>query len=432
MPNIDLYTVASNTPRSRVVLVTAVLSAVIFGLIAVRLQFGDLIAELTVPSDPQAPAMAEMARTLAPSDPLAVWLDATLEKNTLAPDRTDSAVKKFEETVRLSPRDFRWWIELGRAYEQADRPEDAEAAHLQAIKLAPSYTFPRWQIGNFYLRQGRDAEAFSELKKATVNNQTYREQVFSLAWEYFGKDPQKLEEVAADLPDVHAGLAIFYAQRGQAADSLRVWNLLTDEQKRDYIPILRVLAQGLFDRRFYPQALEFSRQLGSDVDAAPETVTNAGFEKPVGGTDENKFEWSILRNDPRIEIAVDQVIHHDGLKSLRVGFKNYSRPDLANIYQIIVVQPSRTYKISFWVRTESLKSSGLPVLQVVNTVDDKLITLTAPFPSGTVDWQHVSVEFATPPNCNAIYIRTGRAFCGDICPISGTFWYDDFDLKRLN
>lgn len=432
MPNADLYTVASNTTRSRAVLGAVVLSAALFALIAARLQFGDLIAELTVPSDPQAAEMAQIARSLAPSDPLAIWLAATIEKNSFSAEKTDSAVEKFEETVRLSPRDFRWWIELGRAYEQADRPADAESAMLRSVALAPAYTFPHWQLGNFYLRQGREDEAFAELKKATAGSQTYREQVFSLAWEYFGQDSGKLEQVVADTPDAHAGLAIFYAQRGRAADSLRVWNLLTDEQKRDHDQIFNTLAQGLYDRRYYPQALELARQLGTDLDAKPEAVTNAGFERPIGGPDETKFGWIVVRNDSRVDIAADQSIHHEGSRGLRFAFKNYTKPELANLYQTIVVEPGRTYRISFWIRTESLKSSGLPQLQIVNALDDKLITLTAPYPAGTNDWQQVGVEFTTPSNCNAVYVRTVRAFCGENCPLTGTFWYDDFELKRTN
>lgn len=432
MANADLFTIDSKSAGPRIVLAAAVIAALLFGWVAVRRQFGDMIAELTLPNDPNAAAMAEIARGMAPSDPLTMWLSATLEKNVFTPEKTDSAVKMFEETVRLSPRDFRWWIELGRAYEQSGKPELAEAALKQAVAIAPMYTFPRWQIGNFYLRQGREEAAFAELRKATENNQTYREQVFSLAWEYFDKDTAKLEQLAADRPDVHAGLALFYGQRGLAADSLRIWNLLTDEQKSDYPQIFRALAQGLYDRRFFPQALAFTQQLGMDTDAKPEAVSNPGFEGPVGSSGETRFGWIVTRGDGKIEISSDSGIHHEGSKSLRVVFKTYTKPELFNIYQTVVVEPGKAYKLSFWVKTDNLRSSGLPQLQIVNANDDKIITLTPPFPAGSNDWQQINVEFTAPGSCTGVYIRTGRAFCGDNCPLVGTFWYDEFELKRLN
>ncbi len=259
--------------------------ALAFGWFAVRWQFGDMIAELTTAGSPSAEQMADIARGMAPSDPLTMWLKATLANNVFTPENTASSVGMFEDTVRLAPRDFRWWIELGRAYEQDEKPVQAEAAFKKAIELGPTYTFPRWQLGNFYLRQGRTDEAFAELKLATKNNQTYREQVFSLAWEYFDKDPAKLEQIAADGPDVHASLALFYAQRGRAADSLRNWDMLNDEQKAENPQIVQTIAQGLFEKKFYPQALEFARQLGIDPDAKPEAVTNASFEKTIGNAE---------------------------------------------------------------------------------------------------------------------------------------------------
>jgi len=432
MAQIDLQIRPSNTLIPRVILGVAVVVALIFGWVAIRRQFGNMIAELTSTSDPAAGQMAEIAYSMAPSDPLTMWLKATIEKNIFTPERTDAAVKMFEQTVRLSPRDFRWWIELGRAYEQDEKPAQAEAALKQAIALAPAYTFPHWQLGNFYLRQNRRDEAFAELKLATENNQTYREQVFSLAWEYFDKNPAKLEEIAADRPDVHASLAMFYAQRGRAADSLRNWNMLNDEQKASFPQIASAIAQGLYDRRFYPQALEFARQLGIDPDSRPEAVTNAGFEKLLGNADDTKFGWRVLRNEGKLDIATDSSVHHDGAKSARLSFKGFSKPELYALGQNVVVEPGRSYKLSFWLRTESLRSAGMPQLQVVNGVDDKIITLSSAFPSGTNDWQLITIDFTAPAECTAVVIRTVRGFCGQECPITGTLWYDDFDLKRLN
>jgi tetratricopeptide (TPR) repeat protein len=433
MAQSDLKIVGSAGQRPRMLLGACALIAIVLGSVAVRRQFGDMIAELTTNGDPSSVELADLAHGMAPGDPLVMWLKATLEKNVFSPERTESSVRMFEETVRLSPRDYRWWIELGRAYEQAERPEQAENAFKRSIELAPTYTFPRWQLGNFYLRQGQSDLAFAELKRVTENNETYRDQVFSLAWEYFDKDPVQLEQVVADKPEVHAALATFYAQRGRAADSLRNWNLLSEDQKDKYPLIAKAIMQGLLDRRFFPQALEFARQLDIDPDARPEAVTNAGFEKPLGNADITKFGWRTSRNDSKIEVAVDAAVHHDGAKSARITFKRYIKPDLYTLGQNIVVEPERSYKLSFWVRTENLHSAGMPQLQVVNGNDDQLITNSPAFVSGTNDWRQIVIEIRTPANCTGLVIYTSRASCGgEGCPISGTMWYDEFELKRLN
>lgn len=427
----DLKLIEMKGAKVRVLLAAAILFALVFGWISVRRQFGDMLAELTATNDPNAAAAAEIAGNMAPSDPLPMWLKATVAKNDFNLERSRSSIGLFEATVRLAPADFRWWIELGRSYEQADLPEKAEAAMKRAIELAPFYTFPRWQLGNFYLRQGRSDEAFAELRKATENNQLYREQVFSLAWDYFGKDTAQLEKVIADKPDVYASLALFYGARGQAADSLRIWNRLGDEDKAAHPQFLSVIAQGLYEKRYFPEALEFAKQLGMDPDAQPETITNGGFERGLGDEKETRFGWKVTRNDSKLDISADATVHREGSRSLKLNFRSYAKPELYNVLQTVVVQPGKNYRLKFWLRTENLRSAGAPQLQILNANDDKLITNSAAYPTGTNDWQEITVEFTAPENCNGVNIRTVRGFCGDNCPIVGMLWYDGFELKRL-
>ena len=432
MTNADLALTDSKAIKARVVLVAAIVVALVFGWVAVRRQFGGMIAELTAVNDPNAVTAAELARSMAPSDPITMWLKATIEKNVFSPERTAAAVKMFEDTVRLSPYDFRWWIELGRAYEQADMPERAEAALKRATELAPTYTFPRWQLGNFYLRQDRSDEAFVQFKIATENNQTYREQVFSLAWDYFEKDTSKLEQVIADKPDVYASLALFYGGRGQAADSLRIWNKLDDTAKASHPQYISVIAQGLYEKRHFPQALEFAKQLGMDQDAVPNSITNGGFEHGITDEKETRFGWKLFRTDNKFDASGDTTIKRSGVRSLKINFRKFNKAELSNVWQNVVVEPGKAYKLSAWVRTENLRSGGNPQLQIVNANDDKILTNSAAFANGTNDWTQVTLDFTAPENCNGIVLRTVRSFCGEDCPIVGTIWYDDFELKKLN
>jgi hypothetical protein len=419
----DLVVDPSNSTKSRVIVAIVVILSLAAAFFAVRWQLGNMLADLTRFTDPNAEEIAAVAADWAPGDPVARWLKAST-----AADPAE-AIRLFEQTIQLAPNDYRWRIELARALEQDEQSERAEAELKKALELAPAYAYPRWHLGNFYLRQDRADDAIAELRKAAENNQFYRDQVFSLAWDYFNKDAAQLENLAGEGAEARARLAHFFAARGYAADALRNWNRLSDEEKskRDYIA--RVIAQGLFEQRAFPQALEFARQLGLDSEATSETVTNGMFEKGVSQGDGSRFGWGLARNDPRVEMATDMRVKHEGTRSLRTSFKGLVKP-FANLYQTVVVEPGKRYKLRFWVRTENLKSAGLPVLQVVNANDDKLLVSSPPFPGGTADWQEMSVEFATPPNCNGISIRTVRSDCGEDCPITGIFWYDDFELSR--
>jgi Flp pilus assembly protein TadD len=412
----------------RIGLIAAVLLAMLFGWLAIRWQLGNMLAGLTSPTDQNGREIAQLAVKLAPSDALSNWLLADSTRD--ADADTVAAEKRFETVVQLSPNDFRWWIELGRAREQAENITDAEKAFVKAVNLAPNYTFPRWQLGNFYLRQNRSDEAFAELKKAAQANEIYRDQVLSIAWDFFGQDASKLEQTVGDSPAVRAGLAKFYALKGRAEDSLRVWNTLSEEDKQSNFETAKAIAQALFDKRFYRQAIEFVRQLEIEPDAQNQTIQNAGFEKDIGEAKDVYFGWRISPAE-KIEIKLDPTQKFEGSRSLRVTFNGYINPSLYSIYQYVTVEPAVRYRLSFRLRTENLRSGGAPQLEIYNANDDKSIATSSSYPIGTNDWQQIKVDFTAPSNAEAVGIRTIRAFCGSNCPIVGTFWYDDFKLERL-
>ena len=426
----DLIVLEPNILRSRLLLIGVVLVMLVLTWFGVRWQLGDMLANLTLPTDENAPEIAVFAENLAPSDPRTSWLRAETGDQ-LPDDSSVSSVERAEQTVRLAPFDYRWRVDLGRALERDDQLGRAEAELKRAVELATSFAYPRWHLGNFYLRQNRTDEAFAQLKEATKNNTEYREQVYSLAWEYFAKDAAQVEKMAGNDPDARASLAYFFAAHGRAADSLRNWNLLSDRDKAANYSIGKSIALGLYEQRHFVQALEFSKQNGNDVAAYAGAVTNGGFESPLTETETAWFGWQITRSDPKIEAIADAKLKHLGDRSLRVTFRNYVKPVLANIFQTVVVEPKMRYRLRFFVRTDGLKSSGGPMIEIGNANDDKSIAQSKQFQMGNNDWQEMTVEFTAPDNCDGIQIRTIRSYCGDSCAINGTFWYDDFELTKL-
>ena len=420
----------SRTPVTRIILAAAIIFAIAFGWFTIRWQFGNMLAELTLPNEANAAEIAKLAVNLAASDPLSNWLFASTRRETFTPDKFSESSSGFETVVKLAPNDFRWWIELGRTREQIEDMEAAEKAYLRAVELAPTYTYPHWQLGNFYLRQGKGDQAFQELQKAAENNSVYRDQVFSIAWDYYEQDTAKLEQIAGDSPAVRAGLARFYAGKERAEDSLRIWNTLSDESKQENAAFAKVIAQALYERRSFRQSIEFLRQLGIEPNAKAETVQNGDFERPIGEAKDTYFGWKVSSLE-KIDIKLDPTQKHEGTRSLRVSFNGYSDPTLFNLLQYVVVNPQTQYRLSFWIRTDNLKSGGTPTLEIYNANDDKSIVTSKPFPTGKNDWQQIKMEFTTPENVEAIGIRTTRAFCGFECPIVGTFWYDDFKLEKI-
>ena len=406
-----------------------ILTAVVFGWLAIRWQIGNMLAELTTPADPNAKEIGQVAQSFAPGDPLATWLAVSTEKDVLTPEKIENSLDKYEETVRLAPNDFRWWVELGRAREQSSTPESAESAYLRAIELAPTYTYPHWQLGNFYLRQNRSEEAFGELKKAAQNNLRFRQQVYSIAWEFYDQDKARLEAIGGEMSDAKVGLAQFYASKELPEDSLRVWNSLTKEEKQQNESVAKSVAQILWDKQKFRSAVELVRETGIEPQAKAATIQNGGFEEAIGKPETTYFGWKISPVE-KMSVQLDASQKHDGRRSLKVSFSGFSEPQLGNVLQIVAISPGENYRLSFWLKTEELKSAGLPVLEILDSKESRLIVASKPFPTGTTDWQKITLDFTAPVIAEGLFVRTARAYCGDSCPIVGAFWYDDFTLEK--
>lgn len=418
--------------KGRIVLIALIIVALVFAWFAVRWQLGNMLASLTPANAPNAKSIAGFAHTLSPRDPITNWFKANVEKDVFTPESLAKSVEDFEQTVRFAPEDFRYWLELGRAYEQAENYEQAEKSFRQAAVLAPNYSVVHWQTGNFYLRRGKESEAFSELRKSAETSAIYREQVFSIVWEYYEKDIAKLEQLASEKSDVRAGLAKFYAAKERPEDSLRIWNTLSEQDKLRNQDVARLIAQALYDKRFYRASIEFVRQIGIEPQAQAETLQNGGFESPISVDPKDAFfGWKIAKID-KVEVNTDPIKKKEGNRSLRVSFNGFTGIELKNILQIVTVEPNKKYRLSFWVKTENLKSAGTPTLEIVNANDEKIITTSAAFQNGTNDWTPMTIEFTTPDKSEAVALRFDRAYCGDACPIVGTFWVDDFKFEKIN
>lgn len=389
---------------------------------AVAWQFGNMIADFTKPTEPNAASVSRMALGLSPSDPLTNWLAASVRQEAAFDDPSG-----FEDVVRMSPNDYRWWGQLGRAFEQADKSKQAEQAFLYARQIAPAYVLPQWQIGNFYLRQGRDKEALEALKTAARRDPIYREQVFSVVWDYYEKDPSKVEEIAAGKPEVLSGLAKFYAARNLPQKSLDVWNRLSQKDRDANRQTAELIAQALYDKRYLNSAAKFIDELEIEKDAATGKILNGGFEKDLLAPEKVFFSWKVSPAQG-IRTRITNFKKHSGKRSLEVGFGGYKNPEINNIYQTIPLEPGKSYAIEFWVKGESLASAGPPFLEVISANDSKQLARSEAFGTGTFDWKRMRVSFRVPSDAEGVMIRTAREICGEGCLLTGTFWYDDFSV----
>lgn len=415
----------------KAIMTLVVLLALVSTWFVVRWYLGNTIAEYFHPENNRLET-AQMAVNLAPNDPLPHWRLGNLAQKELPPDQIALAVTEYEKAVSLSPNDYRLWMEFGEALEQAGESDKAERALREAVKLAPSYAYPRWYLGNLLVRTDRYAEGFAELQRASEENDQFQTQLFNLAWQLNKDDFNTLQESVGKTPVIRAAFAKYLVERGHYDEGLRLWNTLTDTEKRESRFAGDPIIAGLITAQRYHQAMEIWNEVSPGPAYHAETghIIDRGFEDNLAHGPGAVFGWQVQSNS-QVQIGIDAGQGHSGSRSLRVYFQVRSHVDTINVSQLVPVTANTEYDFECYVKTEKLESAETPVVQIVKANDDALLASSQPAATGNSDWQRISLSFKTADKAEAVRVKMIRNSCLDspVCPIFGTVWYDDFDLK---
>lgn len=408
-----------------------VLLALFASWFVVRWYIGNTIAEYFHPEEHRLET-AQMAVNLAPNDPLSHWRLGNLVLRELPPDQISVVVTEYEKAVSLSPNDYRMWMEFGGALEQAGEFDKAEKALRQAVKLAPSYAYPRWYLGNLLLRTDRYAEGFAELRRASEENSQFQAQLFTLAWQLNKNDFESLRATVGASPGMRAAFSQYLIERGRYDDGLKLWNSLTENEKKESRFAGDPIITSLMSARRYHKAMEIWNEVapGPSYRAELGEILDGGFENNLAHGPGAVFGWQVQSNS-QVQIGIDAGQGHSGSRSLRVYFQVRSHIDTINVSQLVPVKPNSEYEFECYLKTEKLESAETPVVLVVNAGDDKFLAGSPGAPTGTADWQRISFSFRTGGQTEAVKVTMVRNSCANspVCPIFGTVWYDDFNLK---
>lgn len=443
LPSSDqLKLINLRVPLLRALLIAPALAAIMCAWFAARWYVGNTMSPYAIAAGADNGLdIARVAARLAPDDPQTHWSLAEIEKRGFTPEALNASVKEYEESVSRSPNDYRLWMDLGRAREQAGDAARGEQALQRAVELAPSYALPRWHLGNALVRHGKFDDGLAELRLAASRDQTLRGNVFDLAWGLYDGDVQAISEKLGDSPAARAQLTGYLLGRTRLEDALRLWDSLNPSEKRNEHATGESLMNALEQAKRYRAAIELYAAFASEGAYIPQIgqIQNGGFESDkaivTGGamTGANAFSWNI-QSVPQAQAAIDARIHQGGARSLRVVFNARTNLSFNNISQLVAVDPGARYRFQCNVRTKDLKSAGTPILEIVSALDNSVLGASSPLPVGTSEWQQVTIDFATNPKTEGIILRTNRAACSTVdavCPIFGIVWYDDFNLQRL-
>jgi tetratricopeptide (TPR) repeat protein len=419
----------------RIILILLLLGAGVWSYYVIRWYLGNTLAEYFDPNQGNL-AAANWAAQMAPDDPLTHWRIAQVSQKTLPLDQQAAAIAEYEKAVSLSPNDYRFWMALGTAQEQAGNPAKAELALKRAVVLAPSYAYPRWYLGNLYLRNGRYEEAFAELRVASQADLELLPQLFNLVWEIYNNDPEALKNAVGQSSPARANFALYLIGRKRVDEGLRLWNDLSSEEKRSNKDVgEKMIANLIMELRYHDALQVWNDVMSEKFRMQIDQIFDGSFEEPVAYAPDTIFGW-LVKGVPQLHIGIDPNKSHSGERSLRLGFQVRTNIQEINASQLIAVNPNKEYDFQCYVATDKLETGSGPQVQIVDANTGQALGISAMPATGTNDWQPLGFSFKTSDKTQAVMLKVVRFTCGTeeapICPIYGSVWYDDFTLKRRN
>lgn len=430
----EIVHVDVRNPVVRIVLILLLLAAVVWSYFAVRWYIGNTLAEYFNPA-PTDFKVANMAVDFAPKDPLTHWRLAQVSQKLLPLDQHAHAIAEYERAVALSPNDYRFWMALGTAHEQIGDSAKGEQALKRAVELAPSYSYPRWYLGNLLLRSGRYEEAFKELRLAAEANADLEPQQFNFLWAIYSDNLDALKTAMGEGSERRARFALYLVNRQRHDDGLRVWDSLSGDEKKTNREIGNSMIAQLLIVRRYHDAMKVWNDIAANERYRAELghIFDGSFEDAINYGPEMVFAWQV-KGAPQLEIGIDPTKSNGGARSLRLVFQVRSNLESLDISQLVPVATNSEYDFEYYFTTDKLESGSAPMVQVIDAYSAQLLASSEQAPSGSTPWTRVGLSFKTSDKTEAVMLKVVRQNCSDeetpICPIFGSIWYDDFSIKR--
>jgi tetratricopeptide (TPR) repeat protein len=350
----------------------------------------------------------------------------------------DKAIQAYQRAIALDPRSSDVWLDLGTAYEAVGRILDARDAFSNAKRIYPLSAQVAWTYGNFLLRQGDLAIAFSEIRAAVLADPRRGGEAFSRCIRVEPNIDKIFDAVIPPSAPVYLDIIRVLADSDQTADALRIWDRLLQLQPQPKLQLRLVyqLVDALRRQHLVPDASRVWAQaaalsgfanLGDPSDSA---IWDGGFESGETGLG---YSWNYFPNAHGVQIRVQSQEKHSGTQSLRVTFDGHSDLNFRDVCHLIPLRPSTSYRFSAWVRGRELSTDrGVHFVLAGSsqTTEPPLITKDM---LGTFDWQQVTADWTSP----------SAAMEGQLClarlpsdqpdnKIRGTLWLDDVAIVPVD
>jgi len=152
----------------------------------------------------------------------------------------------------------------------------------------------------------------------------------------------------------------------------------------------------------------------------PVKLVNGGFEEYAG----DRLKGYRFHDRPGEVSFIDKGVFKSGQASLR--FENFGRYEHghARVMQEVEVRPHRCYKLTCWVKTDSLEPEGSFRMSVLSSEGRNLAPWDPAVPS-TTDWRKIVMGF------NSLDYDRLRVYVGVWGGKTGRFWVDELKVEEV-
>jgi tetratricopeptide (TPR) repeat protein len=420
-----IKSINTNSSKVKIALVGTTFLLILFCFFTIKWVLANTLAK-----NSQYKELSQISIDWSPSDPQTYYSLAAINEKTLIPDDFPRAIENYEKAASLSPDNYLLWLPLGRARERNGDVIGAEKALRKAIELAPNYSENHWTLGNILLRQGKNDEAFVEIRKAAETDPKYVNPAVSTAWQTFDGDMSVISNKIGDSPDIKSASAIFLAKQQRFDEALNFWNTLSDNEKSVKFKEngKELVAAFIANKKFRAASVVQSQILATEIEKnSIGKFTNSSFENNVNPTSTATFDWQFT-DSLQPQIGVDNKQKHEGNQSLVVVFNSADGKDFRQLSQIVAVESGKKYQFQTFYKSE-LKAGSTVKWEVLDANDNKVLASTSAI-SVNSDWQKLTADFTTLATTEAVMVRLVRITCGSsVCPISGKIWFDEFSFQ---
>jgi tetratricopeptide (TPR) repeat protein len=378
----------------------------------------------------------QRATTLEPANPknwfrLGHYWQFNLENPDL-----DKAIQAYRVALSIDPGSADTWADLGTAYETDGKIPEARDAFTHAKKAYPSSANTAWLYGNFLLRQNELGAAFSEFHQAVQADPELAPQAFSRALRVGVSPLEIVNRVVPPSRNGYLGVVRDLSSSQQVDIALLVWDRLVALQPRIELRDSSELFGALQQRGRVADAKRVWNQttalagFADLFEPADSVLWDGGFESGSVGWG---YSWTYPPLAHGVDIRLDSQEKHSGKFSLRLTFDGRRDLNFQDVCHRVPVEPSRHYRLSAWVRPQSITTDqGVRLALWALDVQDRA-PLTTPDVRGTHDWFEVESLWTAPRNAQEMQVCLVRYPSGQVDnKIKGTLWIDDVALVPLN